>query len=55
LIDPNENLAIFDNGNLYAKNAWIEGNIHATSGTFTGTIKASTIQTTSLETINFSS
>jgi hypothetical protein len=33
LIDPNENLAIFDNGNLYAKNAWIEGNIRATSGT----------------------
>lgn len=40
LIEPNENLAIFDNGNLYAKNAWIEGHIRATSGTFTGTIEA---------------
>jgi hypothetical protein len=40
LIDPNENLAIFDNGNLYAKNAWIEGHIRATDGTFTGNIEA---------------
>ena len=35
LIEKNENFAIFDNGNLFAKNAWIEGNINATSGTFT--------------------
>ena len=36
LIDRNgnENFAIFDNGNLYAKNAWIEGHIQATSGYF---------------------
>jgi hypothetical protein len=40
LIDPNENLAIFDNGNLYAKNAWIEGTINATDGKFTGEIEA---------------
>lgn len=40
LIDPNENLAIFDNGNLYAKNAWIEGHIRATDGEFTGTVHA---------------
>jgi hypothetical protein len=32
LIETNENFAIFDNGNLFAKNAWIEGNIDATSG-----------------------
>lgn len=49
LIDSNENLAIFDNGNLYAKNAWIEGNIRATSGTFTGTLTAA-----KLEAITFS-
>lgn len=36
LIDKNENFAIFDNGNLYAKNAWIEGNIRATSGNILG-------------------
>ena len=36
MIDPNENLAIFDNGNLYAKNAWIEGNIRAISGDIVG-------------------
>ena len=36
LIDSNENLAIFDNGNLYAKNAWLEGNIRATSGNILG-------------------
>ena len=39
LIDPNENLAIFDNGNLYAKNAWIEGNIRAISGNILGELK----------------
>jgi hypothetical protein len=38
LIEPNENLAIFDNGNLYAKNAWIEGNIRAISGSILGTM-----------------
>ena len=38
LIDPNENLAIFDNGNLYAKNAWVEGNIRATGGNILGTL-----------------
>jgi hypothetical protein len=38
LIDPNENLAIFDNGNLYAKNAWIEGNIRATGGNILGNL-----------------
>ena len=41
LIEQNENFAIFDNGNLYAKNAWIEGHIRATSGSFTGNIEAS--------------
>lgn len=34
LIEKNETFAIFDNGNLYAKNAWIEGHIQATSGYF---------------------
>ena len=34
LLEKNENFALFDNGNLYAKNAWIEGNINATSGSF---------------------
>lgn len=34
LIASNETFAIFDNGNLYAKNAWIEGHIQATSGYF---------------------
>ena len=38
IIDKNENFAIFDNGNLFAKNAWIEGNIHATTG-FIGGLK----------------
>jgi hypothetical protein len=33
VIEKNENFAIFDNGNLFAKNAWIEGHIRATSGT----------------------
>jgi hypothetical protein len=32
LIASNETFAIFDNGNLYAKNAWIEGHINAKSG-----------------------
>lgn len=32
LISSNETFAIFDNGNLYAKNAWIEGNIRANEG-----------------------
>jgi hypothetical protein len=36
LIGENENFALFDNGNLYAKNAWIEGNIRATSGNISG-------------------
>lgn len=36
LIEENENFALFDNGNLYAKNAWIEGNINATSGEISG-------------------
>lgn len=36
LIDENENLAIFDNGNLYARNAWLEGNVRATSGNIIG-------------------
>ena len=40
LIEDNETFAIFDNGNLYAKNAWIEGHIRATSGSFTGKIIA---------------
>ena len=40
LIANNETFAIFDNGNLYAKNAWIEGHIQATSGEFTGKIIA---------------
>lgn len=39
LIDSNENLAIFDNGNLYAKNAWIEGNIRAISGNILGKLQ----------------
>lgn len=34
LIEKNETFAIFDNGNLYAKNSWIEGHIQATSGYF---------------------
>ena len=42
LIENNETFAIFDNGNLYAKNAWIEGHINATSGSFTGHLEAST-------------
>jgi hypothetical protein len=41
IIEKNENLAIFDNGNLFAKNAWIEGNINATSGTISGTLSVS--------------
>jgi hypothetical protein len=36
LIANNETFAIFDNGNLYAKNAWIEGNIEALSGHIAG-------------------
>lgn len=40
LIERNENFAIFDNGNLYAKNAWIEGHINATDGSFSGKIEA---------------
>lgn len=40
LISDNETFAIFDNGNLYAKNAWIEGHINATSGSFSGRIEA---------------
>ena len=40
LIEENENFAIFDNGNLYARNAWIEGNIRATDGTFKGKVYA---------------
>lgn len=40
LIESEENLAIFDNGNLYAKNAWIEGTVSATDGVFNGTIYA---------------
>jgi hypothetical protein len=40
LIEDNETFAIFDNGNLYAKNAWVEGYIRATDGEFTGKITA---------------
>ena len=40
IIDTNENFALFDNGNLYARNAWIEGNIRATDGTFKGKVYA---------------
>lgn len=40
LIESEENLAIFDNGNLYAKNAWIEGTVNSTDGIFNGTINA---------------
>lgn len=36
VLDENENFAVFDNGNLFAKNAWIEGNIRATSGDILG-------------------
>ncbi len=32
----NETFAIFDNGNLYARNAWVEGRIDATGGTISG-------------------
>ena len=39
VIDDNENFAIFDNGNLYAKNAWIEGHIRAMSGNILGTLE----------------
>jgi hypothetical protein len=41
-ISDKETFAIFDNGLLYAKNAYIEGHINATSGSFTGEIKADT-------------
>ena len=41
IIETNENLAIFDNGNLFAKNAWIEGNINATSGKISGFLEVS--------------
>ena len=41
LIDKNENLAIFDNGNLFARNAWIEGEINATKGSITGELEVS--------------
>ena len=34
LIEENEQLAIFDNGALFAQNAYIEGTINATSGKF---------------------
>ena len=40
LIETNENFALFDNGNLYARNAWIEGTINATDGSFSGRIEA---------------
>ena len=54
LIDSNENLAIFDNGNLYAKNAWIEGSIRATDGYFTGTVTAAKLQAVSFSKENIS-
>jgi hypothetical protein len=39
LIEDNETFAIFDNGNLYAKNAWVEGHIRADSGAILGTLE----------------
>ena len=38
LVADNETFAIFDNGNLYAKNAWLEGHIRATSGNIIGVL-----------------
>jgi hypothetical protein len=33
-----ETFVILDNGNFYAKNAWIEGSVRATSGNILGTL-----------------
>lgn len=38
LIENDETFAIFDNGNLFAKNAWLEGHIRAKSGNIIGAL-----------------